>query len=133
LLDAWFIREVTYLQWLANIMMVHKKNGKWQMCTDITDLYKCYRKDDFHLTRIDQIVDSIGSSDIVGLLECFSDYHQIWLCKEDEEKISFITPSGTYCYRRMSEGLRNAGPTFCRMTKVVLKDQVGRNVFFIRQ
>jgi hypothetical protein len=29
LLDIGFIREVTHPQWLANIMMVHKKNGKW--------------------------------------------------------------------------------------------------------
>jgi hypothetical protein len=28
----------------------------------------------------------------------------------------------------MPKGLRNAGPTFCRMTKVALKDEVGRNV-----
>jgi hypothetical protein len=32
----------------------------------------------------------------------------------------------TYCYLRMPEGLRNAGSTFCRMTKVALMDQVGR-------
>jgi hypothetical protein len=29
LLDAGFIREVTYPQWLANIVMAHKKNRKW--------------------------------------------------------------------------------------------------------
>jgi hypothetical protein len=40
LLDANFIREVKYPQWLANIIMVRKKNGKWQMCTDFTDLNK---------------------------------------------------------------------------------------------
>jgi hypothetical protein len=57
----------------------------------------------------------------------FLRYHQIWLCKEDEEKTSFITPFGTYCYLRMPEGLRNAGPAFCRMTKATLKDQVERN------
>jgi hypothetical protein len=28
----------------------------------------------------------------------------------------------------MPEGLRNTGPTFCRMTKASLKDQVGRNM-----
>jgi hypothetical protein len=28
----------------------------------------------------------------------------------------------------MSEGLCNIGPTFCRMMKAALKDQVGRNV-----
>jgi hypothetical protein len=62
------------------------------------------------------------------LLDCFSGYHQIWLRKEDEEKTSFITPFGTFCYLRMPEGLRNVGPTFYRMTKAALKDQVDRNV-----
>jgi hypothetical protein len=62
------------------------------------------------------------------LLDYFSGYHQIWLCKDDEEKTSFITPFRTYCCLRMPEGLCNAGPTFCRMTNVALKDQVGKNV-----
>jgi hypothetical protein len=129
LLDAGFIREVRYRQWLANIVMVCKKNGKWRMCTDFTDLNKCCPKDDFPLSRINQIVDSAAGYDIMALLDYFSGYHQICLCREDEEKTSFITPVGTYCYMRMTEGLRNACPTFCRMTKVALKDQVSRNVF----
>jgi hypothetical protein len=126
--DARFIREVTYSQWLANIMMVRKKNRKWQMCTNFTDLNKCCPKDDFPLTRIDQIVNSAVGCDIMALLDYFSGYHQIWLRKEDEEKTSFITPFGTYCYMRMPEGIHNVGPTFCRMMKAALKDQVGRNV-----
>jgi hypothetical protein len=48
--------------------------------------------------------------------------------KEDELKISFITPSGTYCYLRMPEGLKNAGGSFSRMTSKVLSSQIGRNV-----
>jgi hypothetical protein len=44
------------------------------------------------------------------------------------EKTSFITPFGTYYFLRMAKGLRNVGPMFCRMTKAVLKDQVGKNV-----
>jgi hypothetical protein len=128
LLDAGFIREVTYPQWLDSVVMVRKKNEKWQMCTEFTDLNKCCPKDDFPLARIDQIVDSMAGYDIMALLDCFSGYHQVWLRKEDEKKTSFITPFGTYCYMRMTEGLCNAGPTFCRITKVALKDQVGRNV-----
>jgi hypothetical protein len=99
------------------------------MCTDFTDLNKCCPKDDFPLTRIDQIVDSTAGCDIMALLDYFSSYHQIWLHREDEEKTTFITLFGTYCYMRMPEGLCNAGPTFCRMMKVALKAQVGRNVF----
>jgi hypothetical protein len=97
------------------------------MCTDFTDLNKCCPKDDFPLTRIDKIVDSTVGCEMMVLLDCFSRYHQIWLRKEVEEKTSFITPFGMYCYLRMPDGLCNAGPTFCRMMKAALKDQVSRN------
>ena len=40
LLEAGFIREVFYLKWLANVVMVKKKKGKWRMCADFTDLNK---------------------------------------------------------------------------------------------
>jgi hypothetical protein len=101
LLDAGFIKEVTYPQWLANVVMVRKKNGKWCMCTDFTDLNKCYPKDDFPLARIDKIVDSTAGCEMMALLKCFSGYHQICPRKEDEEKKNFVTPFGMYCYLRI--------------------------------
>jgi hypothetical protein len=109
--------------------MVKKQKGRWRMCTDFTDLNKCCPKDDFLLSRIDKVVDFVVECEIMALLDCFSRYHQIWLHKEDEEKTSFITPISTYCYLRMHECLKNDGPTFCRMTKVILKDKMQRNVF----
>jgi hypothetical protein len=102
--------------------MVRKKNGKWRICTDFTNLNKCYPKDDPPLMRIDKIVNSTAGCDMMALMDCFSGYHQIWLQKEDEEKKSFITPFGTYCYLRMPEGLRNTCLTFYRMMKTALKD-----------
>jgi hypothetical protein len=108
--------------------MVRKKNGKWRMCMDFIDLKKCCPKDDFPLMRIDKIIDSTVGCEMMALLDYFSGYHQIWLRKEDEEKTSFITPFSTFCNLKMPEGLCNAGPTFCRMTKAALKDQVGRNI-----
>jgi hypothetical protein len=80
------------------------------------------------LVRIDQIVNSAIGCETMALQDCFSGYHQIWLCKEDEKKTCFITPFKTYFYLRMPEGLCNAGSTFCRMMKAALKDQVGGNV-----
>jgi hypothetical protein len=100
------------------------------MCTNFTNLNKCCLKDDFPLDRIDQIIDLAAGCNIMAMLDCFLGNHQIWLRKEDEDKSSFITPFGTYCYMRMPEGIRNAVPTLCKMTKVALKDQVGRNVLF---
>jgi hypothetical protein len=88
LLDAGFIHEVHYPSWLANVVMVKKKNKKWRMCTYFTDLNKSCPKDDFPLSRIDKVVDSAAGLEIMTLLDCFSGYHQIWPHKEDEEKTS---------------------------------------------
>ena len=38
LFGANFIREVHYPEWLANVVMVKKANGKWRMCVDFIDL-----------------------------------------------------------------------------------------------
>jgi hypothetical protein len=107
---------------------VKKANGKWRMCIDFTDLNKACPKDEFALPRIDSLVDAAASSELMSLLDCYSGYHQIWMKKEDEPKTSFITPSGTYCYLRMLEGLKNAGGSFSRMTTKVLHSQMSRNV-----
>jgi hypothetical protein len=126
--SAGVIREVTYPEWLTNTVMVKKANGKWRMCIDFTDLNKACPKDEFPLPRIDSLVDAAASSELMSLLDCYSGYRQIWMKKEDEPKTSFITPSGTYCYLRMPEGLKNAGGSFSRMIAKVLHSQIGRNV-----
>jgi hypothetical protein len=128
LLDSTVIREVMYPKWLANTVPVKKKNGKWRMCIDFTDLNKATPKDNYPLPRMDQVVDSAANAAIMSLLDCFSGYHQCWMAKEDEEKASFITPFGTFCFVRIPEGSKNVGSTFTRMTRIVFKPQIGRNV-----
>jgi hypothetical protein len=73
LLSAGVIREVKYLEWLANTVMVKKANGKWRMCIDFTDLNKACPKDEFLLPRIDSLVDAAASSELMSLLDCYSD------------------------------------------------------------
>jgi hypothetical protein len=75
--DANVIREVLYPLWLANTVPVKKKNGKWRMCVDFTDLHKACKKDDFPLERVDKIVDDAANSEMLSLLDMFSGYHQI--------------------------------------------------------
>jgi hypothetical protein len=128
LLSARVIREVTYPEWLANTVMVKKANGKWRMCIDFTDLNKACSKDEFSLPRIDSLIDAVATWELMSLLDYYSGYHQIWMNMEDEPKTSFITPSGTYRYLLMLEGLKNAGGSFSRMTSKVLNSQIGRNV-----
>ena len=57
------IKEFFYPEWLANTIVVKKKNEKWQVCVDFTDLNKVCQKDPFPLPRIDQLVDAtVGHS-----------------------------------------------------------------------
>ena len=124
LLAAGFIKEVYHLEWLANLVLVRKKNKEWKMCIDYTDLNKHCPKDPFGLPRIDEVVDSTASCELLSFLDCYSGYHQITLKKDDQIKTSFITPFGAYCYMTMSFELKNTGATYQRAIQACLKDEI---------
>jgi hypothetical protein len=105
LLEAGFIKEVFHRMWLANPVLVKKKNGNWRMCVDYTTLNKACPKVPFPLPRIDQIVDSTAGYELLCFLDAYSGYHQIKMKEFDQLATSFITPFGMYCYVAMSFGL----------------------------
>ena len=112
LLKAGFIREVKYPKWLANVVVVPKKGGKWRVCVDYTNLNDACPKDSFPLPCIDQIVDASIGHGMLSLLDAFSGYHQILMHPPDAKKTSFITLHGLFCYNVMPFGLKNAGATY---------------------
>ena len=57
LLEARFIKEIKYPEWLSNVVVVPKKNDKWRVCMDYTNLNDACPTDTFPLPLIDQIVD----------------------------------------------------------------------------
>ena len=105
LLQARVIREVEYPEWLANVVLVKKENGKWRLCNDFTDINKACPKYSFPLPRIDLIVDATAGHELLSFMDAFSGYNQISMDPDDQEKTSFITAQGTYCYRVMPFGL----------------------------
>jgi hypothetical protein len=115
LLIAGFIREVYYPDWLAIVVMVKKSNSKWRMCMDFTDLNKACLKDSFPLPRIDQLVDSTVGHKLLAFMDAFSGYNKIVMDEDDQEKTSFITSKGLFCYRVMPFRLKNAGATYQRL------------------
>ena len=104
LLQAGAIREVEYPGWLANVVLVKKANGKWRLCIDFTDINRACLKDSFPLPRIDLIVDATVGHELLSFMDAFSGYNQINMDPDDQEKTSFITGQGTYCYRVMPFG-----------------------------
>jgi hypothetical protein len=128
LLEAGFIREVDYPEWLANVVLVKKANGKWRMCIDFTDLNKACPKDCFPLPRIDQLVDSTAGHEVLSFMDAFFGYNQIQMAESDQEKTSFMTYRGLYCYKVMPFGLKNAGATYQRLVNKMFQAQIGRNM-----
>ena len=126
LLEASFIREVYYPDWLAN--MVKKNNGKWRMCVDFTDLNRAYPKDSYLLPRIDTLVDSTARHELLSFMDAFSAYNQIKMKEEDQEKTSFVTSQGLFCYKVMLFRLKNAGATYQRLMNKMFAYQIGRNI-----
>ena len=123
-----FIREVYYPDWLANVVMVKKANGKWRMYVDFIDLNRVCPKDSYLLPRIDQLVDSTVSHKLLSFMDVFSGYKQIRMDEVDQEKTSFVTSQGLFCYKVMPFGLMNAGATYQRLVNHMFRLQIGRNV-----
>nr|MCH9869571.1 reverse transcriptase family protein [Serratia marcescens] len=128
LLQAGFIREVSYPDWLANVVMVKKSSKKWRMCVDYTDLNRACPKDSYPLPSIDMMVDSTAGHAMLSFMDAYSGYHQVRMHPADEEKTSFIVAQGTYCYRMMPFGLKNAGATFQRLVDKVFAHLRGKTV-----
>ena len=109
-------------------MVVKKKNSKWRVCVDFTDLNKTCSKDPFPLPRIDQLVDATVGHPRMSFLDAFQGYHQIPLAFDDQEKTSFVTPIGNYHYKVIPFGLKNAGSTYQRMMTKMFEAQMGKNI-----
>ena len=126
--QAGAIKEVLCPEWLTNTVVVKKKNGKWRVCVDFTDLNKACPKDPFLMPKIDQLVDATIGHPRMSFLDAFQGYHQIPLALDDQEKTAFVIPIGNYHYKVMPFGLKNAGSIYQRMMTRMLESQLGKNI-----
>ena len=128
LLGAGFIREVQYPEWLANVVVVKKKNKKERVYIGFTDLNKSCPKDPFPLPHFDKLVDARARHQLMSFMDAFSGYNQILMHPKDQEKTSFMTSRGIYFYKVMPFGLNNAGSTYQLLVNMMFADQIGRTM-----
>ncbi|XP_070054563.1 uncharacterized protein [Nicotiana tomentosiformis] len=127
-LGAKVIRVTQYPIWLANVVPVPKKDGKTRVCVDYRDLNKASPKDNFPLPNIHILIDNCAKHEIGSFVDCYAGYHQILMDEEDGEKTTFITLWGTYCYRVISFGLKNAGETYMRAMTTIFHDMIHKEI-----
>ena len=104
---------------------MRKKNGKWRVCIDFSDLNKACPNDSFPFPHIDMLVDATADHELLSFMDAFSGYNQILMHPDDQEKTAFITERGIFCYKVMRFGLKNAGTTYQRLVNKMFADYLG--------
>ena len=110
------------------MVIVKKANGKWRMCMEFTDLNKACPKDNYPLPWVDVLVDSMAQHQLLSFMDAFSGYNQFKMDEADQEKTSFVTSQGLFCYKVMSFGLKNTSVTYQRLMNKMFAHHIGRNV-----
>ncbi|GKA68666.1 putative nucleotidyltransferase, ribonuclease H [Tanacetum coccineum] len=142
LLNSRLIYPILHSPWVSPIHVVPKKGGMtvvlndnnelipsrtvtgWCVCIDYRKLNDAMRKDHFPLPFINQMLERLSGNEYYCFLDGFSRFFQIPIAPEDQEKTTFTCPYGTFSYRRMPFGLRNAPKTFQRCMTAIFHDMV---------
>nr|GEU54244.1 hypothetical protein [Tanacetum cinerariifolium] len=142
LLDAGMIYPISDSPWVSPIHCVPKKGGMtvvanenneliptrlvtgWRVCIDYRKLNDATRKDHFPLPFMDQMLERLAGNEFYCFLDGFSGYFQIPINPQDQEKITFTCPYGTFAYRRTPFGLCNAPCTFQRCMMSTFHDMI---------
>ena len=132
LLKAGIIYPISDSTWVSPTQVMPKKSGVttvknekgeelstrlttcWRVCIDYRRLNEVTRKDHFPFPFIDQLLERVSGHRFYCFFDGYSEYFQIEIALEDQEKTTFTCPFGTYAYRRMTFDLCNASATFQR-------------------
>ena len=104
----------------SSVVLVPKKDGSLRFCIDYRHLNAKTVADAYPLPRMDDCLDSLGDDAVFSTFNCNSDYWEIPVASEDQDKTTFITNMGTFRHVRMPFGLRNPPATFQRELYIIL-------------
>ena len=126
LLKSKFLRTARYVDRLANIVPVIKKNGSLRICIDFRDLNVATPKDEYAMPVAEMLVDSAVGFEYLNILDGYSRYNHIFITEEDVPKMKFRCPGalGTYEWVVMPFGQKNAGATYEREMNLTFHDFV---------
>ena len=107
----------------APVLFVSKKNGKFRMCVDYRALNKITVKNNYPLSRADDLMDRLSGAKYFTRIDLKSGYYQIRVAEKDVEKMACRTRYGSYEFVVMPFGLCNAPATFTTMINSIFHNE----------
>jgi hypothetical protein len=108
--------------WASPVILIQKSDGSWRFCIDFRKINKITKSIHWPVTRIDDCLACFGGRKWFSNLDLFAGYWQIKMAEQDKEKTTFICKYGTYQFKVMAFGLKNAPSLFQEMMEKVLAD-----------
>ena len=130
IIEANFIRQCRYAEWISNVVPVYKKNGKLRVCIDFRDLNKATPMDGYPMPIADMLVDAAAGHKVISFMDGNAGYNQIFMAEEDIHKTAFRCPGyvGLFEWVVMTFGLKNAGATYQRAMNYIFHELIGKIV-----
>jgi hypothetical protein len=130
LIEAKFIRQCRYAEWISSVVPVYKKNGKLRVCIDFRNLNKATPMDGYPMPVANLLVDTAAGHKVISFMDGNAGYNQIFMAEEDIHKIAFRCPGHVDLYKWvvMTFGLKNAGATYQRAMNYIFYELIGKSV-----
>ena len=122
MLEADIIEPVEELEWISPMVVQDKKQGGIMICMELRSLNDACLHDPFPTSFTDEVLENVGGHEAYSFTDGFSGYHQIKIAQEDRNKTMFATELGSYQYKVMSFGLKNAPAIFSRVVIATFKE-----------
>nr|GEW84570.1 reverse transcriptase domain-containing protein [Tanacetum cinerariifolium] len=110
LVEAGVLQEVKYQTWVSNLIIMKKYDGKWKLRIDFTNINKACSREPHPLPAAELWAENLHKYQLKCFLNAYKGYHQIPMAEKDEEKTTFFTREGVFCYKRLPFGLKMQGP-----------------------
>ena len=130
LIEAKFIQQCRYDEWISNVVPVYKKNGKLRVCIDFRNLNKATPMDGYPMPVVDLLVDAAAGHQIISFMDGNVGYNQIFMAEEDIPMTAFRCPGhvGLFEWIVMTFCLKNAGATYQRAMDFIFHEFIGKLV-----
>ena len=125
LIAAGIIYPIDQSEWASPMVVQPKKHDstKLRICVNFRELNKVTLTDPFPIPYADEILNEVAGHEWYSFTDGFSGYKQVPISKEDKKK-TFVSEFGSFAYKVMPFGLKNAHAVFSRIvvSRIYLQD-----------